>query len=154
MDVIRNLGKFFAHWIWTLSLVLIFSKNRPSQSSLIIAISTMWLSHSLQWGSAARDYSLQCDRPSHLPRVIEGGLSHVCTAIQRSDQNGTVDQLWNQSLTWCTESDCLGNLIPPTKGKTRKWGPQVTGQKRCSFPTRLSCGEPLESTGCEETWDG
>lgn len=35
------------------------------------SVSTLWPGHAVQSGAAARDYSMQCDRPSHLLRVMK-----------------------------------------------------------------------------------
>lgn len=114
-----------------------------------------------------RDWVTRCNEDL-LPEITVCNVigAHICpgslrvdwaTAAQRStaqNPTGTAAQLWNQPLTWCAKSDSLSHLIGPTKGRTRKWGLQVTDESASAFPARRPSREPLKWTGCEETWDG
>ncbi len=70
--------------------------------------------HTVQWGSAARDYSVQCDRPSHLRRVVKGRGCHSAPARSHMARSTCRACYWlsSQLLTWCTMSECFRNQIP------------------------------------------
>lgn len=73
------------------------------------AIPTLRLGHTAQKGSASRDYTLQCDRPSYLLRVMRGRFCHSALAQSHMARSTywACCWLWNQLLTWFTEYDCL-----------------------------------------------
>lgn len=75
----------------------------------ISAISTLWLGRTVQQGSASRDYSLQCDRPSYLLRVMRGRFCHSALAQSHMARSTywACCWLWNQLLTWFTKYDCF-----------------------------------------------
>lgn len=75
----------------------------------ISSISTQWLGHTVQQGSTSRDYSLQCDRPSYLLRVMRGRFSHSALAQSHMARSTywACCWLWNQLLTWFTMWDCF-----------------------------------------------
>ncbi len=67
-----------------------------------------------------RSYSMHCDRPSHLPRVVKGRGCHSAPAQSLMPRSTcpACYWLWNQLLTWSTMFDCFRNQIPTANWKT------------------------------------
>lgn len=106
-----------------------------TKTRLLNTVSTLWPGHAVHSGSAARDYSMQCDRPSHLLRVIKSsrlprytdpvthGLVHLLVKLVTGSE-------------WSHDAQRLIVLqikFPKWAGKVTNWPFELTGEPFLRF---------------------
>lgn len=98
----RPIARMLNILCWTVIMCVLVPISVSEKHKLLKTISGLWPGLTVQWGSAARDYRMQCDRSSHLLRVKQGGGCHCYW-------------LCNQLLTWCMTSDLQIKFLWPAE---------------------------------------